>query len=625
MNSRIPILLWLVATSVIPNPTTAQFGNSQSSRIGSSNSRSGSSNSQAEKEDSEETPCRSYDLEDLKSQLTNVIQVLPQTITTLETHQNKENQVLESRLRIPDDDNIIFHFTGAVTTFKRAETSCKDRDMTFIQPNKYFASLLMKLKGQITQPSNFDFKSTALWIDLVKDLRTLKISYRKGSNLPLYWNDKRNNPVTAPATVDPAKCYVINVPATLNEDAAFTFAEKPCDSDTSTDKAYGLCQKVFSKQDWSDSITRDTYLTELKEYQKVLPDIEEAFAALKTNDFCDTNNVEENDDVFMLQQPTTNIKKLSNKNRKLPSLLRLLPGFVQDLTVIKSVFERLRYSRVSNDRSTICLCDIPPNVVADVIKPEDSVSQVDDSINFKNLGQNQQSTMINSQGNQQNSVSNNGFQNSNIGYQNSNLGHSGISNFQTSPESQNSQVGVLNSQNSQAERSNLTNTDDSIIDNEELSAWHLILAAVGAFSALTALLITLAMLCKRYLANRKKSKKCRKIVAVKMDTCQAAENDQPFLVRSNSYSDSENSYDHKIPQEVVLIGKAQDIVKNSTLQLNSKNKRIKNPKNTKRVKKVSIHESPSVVYKYANRPVSMASLSSEDGILPFEKAYSFSA
>ena len=104
-----------------------------------------------------------------------------------------------------------------------------------------------------------------------------------------------------------------------------------------------------------------------------------------------------------------------------------------------------------------------------------------------------------------------------------------------------------------------------------------------------------------------------------METFSRGENAYPFLPRTHDTS-SDSEMENKIPNEVVLVGNAKQIAKNSAIQLDSKRKKSRS-KNTKRVKRVSVHESPTVVYRYSNKPASLASLSSEDGIIPFDKAY----
>ena len=575
--------------------------------------------------------CKVYQVAGLKTKIASVVQALPKSIQILEDHQTQERTLLQSRLEPNQDSPKIYYWAGAVEKFKTAKPSCKNKGMHIVEPTSTFATLLLELQPKIQVPQSFEFADAQIWVDIYSDLRSGRAYYPSGQDVPLFWNDKATTSfeVNVPEPINAEKCYALKVPSPLTKDSTFVFVEKDCDSTQTAQKAYTLCEQTVTDEVRAISTARDTFLEELKEYSAYFTAKPEAINDLAKTAECKAENVASITE-FFLNQPTQTLKNLATRKRSLPSLLALLPSYLQDLSSVKQFLSNLEFSTLSLDGLHICFCSVPE------VESSDSISQV--------MQNNEMSTSVASSNqpirftNDISSVAGNQLDNTLINGQTNNVRTSTPTRSETSPNFSDYipdmtplEPNNISSGSNYFDLKTLGQKTDELLNKlhpKHLSLIQFVISIVGSSSAFLAFVVSSVLFCHRYRKRKQIEKRNKKLMAVKMDTFSKREEgtSDVLITHKDSSSDSETSIHvhNSLPNEIVLLGSAKNIAKHSTLQLNPPKRKPRKPR-VKGVKRVTIRDSPSLVYKTALKPVSHQSLSSDDGIVPFEKTYYYAS
>ena len=228
--------------------------------------------------------------------------------------------------------------------------------MRFIEPQENFGLLLAKLEPEVITIPNFTFTGAKIWVNLNKNTRTKAYYYRRSQSYPYAWGgilDGSTHIVTVPEPFNKDKCYAITTDEEISGQTIFKFEMHDC-----TDAAaYALCEANIPVNFVSQYEARNAQLPELEQYQISLKDINKQIQNLPLKDTCEG----ESSNNLFLKHPATSLKKLNSNKKGIGGIIKLLPGFLHDLSEAAQFQSKLKRATRSIDGNKICLCTTEMN------------------------------------------------------------------------------------------------------------------------------------------------------------------------------------------------------------------------------------------------------------------------
>ena len=256
-------------------------------------------------------------------------------------------------------NNRVYYMLGLDEKYRVAQKRCYSNNLQFIQPQSDFASLLLELQQEVTDPPGFTFADKEFFIVLTKNRRTSKLYYHlRNQILPTYWGTSllsdNSNSVDIEGTYDDQLCYSIKIPSTLRANSVFTIEGSDC----AVKKALTLCEGPVPPSLDSNILLRENFRTTFEHYRQKTSPVKTAFQQLLVSDKCAGSEVLDVSTI-KINSRLSKINANLDSPSKIEKLLPLLPFFRQDLDEFLQIAENLPFSALSVDFLKFCLCDTP--------------------------------------------------------------------------------------------------------------------------------------------------------------------------------------------------------------------------------------------------------------------------
>ena len=295
--------------------------------------------------------CSYFEFAKLRESVNNIVTLLPNV------EQSLRNAKFPFETSITDTyaimDGKIYTVKSLTDDFEMAELHCAQQNLIFVEPGKLFAPLLLQLQPKL---SGFTFVNKEFWVNLNSNKRTKKPAYGGNRVAPTFWGPvySSNNAIVFPNPIDAETPYALKVPSTLTNDSKFTFEAKQAMTNV---KAHVMCQGNLPREYAARNAAKTAYLGDFEQYND-LSNFLDSLDMISDSVICNAGNFDSLE-VLALAEPTNMIKRKIPVT--LPSLLVVVPAFLQDLNTLLSIKTKLQFSFKSPGGDGLCLCPTPTN------------------------------------------------------------------------------------------------------------------------------------------------------------------------------------------------------------------------------------------------------------------------
>ena len=296
--------------------------------------------------------CYQYSFTKLITQVDETLKLLDPIVNDLSTLKIELEDQAKQFFRIEDK---VYSFLAIEDSFDMAKEVCSSKSLRFIQPNKNFATTLLTLEPEISNPAGFRFSTKSFWITLQVNPRTGRGYYdRRSDRTPVYWGltTEEDHKVQIPADYVSSNCYVITAPSSLTVNSNFEFEAKDCQDG----RAYTMCEAQLPQTLDQQVSQRDFFKESLLKSKPTVQGIKDTLQSLPKSSSCSSSSPSEASSI--LPTPSQQLRNLIGKN-KISQLLSKLSPFHNNVMQLIEIHERIQFSSSSMDNSIICLCSEP--------------------------------------------------------------------------------------------------------------------------------------------------------------------------------------------------------------------------------------------------------------------------